>query len=189
MPIVAPCMWKYQLTAVVPAGTAWVSSLVYPALLGEDVSRNMNHEPPCAFWAPVDDDGVFVPRTHLLLPLFAQPHRPLSKVHEPELACAKRGASASATNNKRRAICGQQAAPTFYLRKIDCSALVEPSVNICYLKADIYSLFSGLHTRGEQREPSEIREPPQSPLAAHCVCATRATHGVEPTRDRGREYG
>ena len=81
VPIVAPCMWKYQLTAAVPAGTACVSSLVYPAVLGEDVSRNMNHEPPCAFVAPVEDDGVLPPRFHMLLPLFAQPHRPLSKVH------------------------------------------------------------------------------------------------------------
>ena len=84
VPIVLPCMWKYQLMAVVFAGTAWVSSLVYPALLGLDVFRNTNHEPPCAFLAPVEPDGVVLPRFHIFLPLIAQPHRPLSKVHEPD---------------------------------------------------------------------------------------------------------
>ena len=85
VPIVLPCMWKYQLMAVVFAGTAWVSSLVYPALLGLDVFRNTNHEPPCAFLAPVEADVVVLPRCHIFLPLVAQPHRPLSKVHDPEL--------------------------------------------------------------------------------------------------------
>ena len=89
VPIVLPCMWKYQLMAVVFAGTAWVSSLVYPALLGLDVSKYTNHEPPCAFLAPVEPDGVVLPRFHIFLPLIAQPHIPLSKVQLPAgVACA-----------------------------------------------------------------------------------------------------
>ena len=59
-PIDTPYMWKYQLTAAVPAGTVRVS------VLGEldvplDVSRNMKYKPPCAFAAPVLPDGVMLP--------------------------------------------------------------------------------------------------------------------------------
>ena len=61
VPIDSPNMWKYQLTAAVPAGTVRVS------VLGEldvplDASRYMKFEPPCAFAAPVLPDGVVLPR-------------------------------------------------------------------------------------------------------------------------------
>ena len=63
--------------------------LSQPLELGLEVSRYTKYEPDWALEAPVEAEGVLVPRTHRFLPRCAQPHRLLSNVQLPAgVACA-----------------------------------------------------------------------------------------------------